>query len=64
MNEKSRNRLHDRERMPSAASILDESVPKVHSGADRVKLSSPIRQPTLRDMSEDAYASLLEWNRG
>ena len=64
MNEKSRNRLHDREGMPSAASIPGASVFEVHSGADRAKLISPVREPTLRDMSEDVLTSLLEWNRG
>ena len=53
MNDKSRNRLHDREGMPSAASISDASVSKVHSGADQAKLCSLVRHPTLRDKSED-----------
>lgn len=37
MNEKVENRLHDRERMPPAVSILHASVFEVPSGADRVK---------------------------
>ena len=37
MNEKSRNRLHDREGVSPAANIPNVSVLKVHSGADRVK---------------------------
>ena len=37
---------------------------EVHSGADSVNLSSRVRIPTLQDLSEDASASLLEWNRG
>ena len=44
--------------------IAKKSDFEVHSGADPVKLSSRVRIPTLQDLSEDARASLLEWNRG
>ena len=45
LNEKSRNRLHDREGVSPAVSIPDASVSKVHSGADRAKDCSPVRYP-------------------
>ena len=64
MIERVENRIAFQRRNVVGCEHSKESIFEVHSGADSVNLSSRIRTPTLQDLSEDASASLLEWNRG